>query len=154
MSGLRDLVTGADACTPSDGAGPSNAASSLADALLGRRAKTQAQLQEVGARPARPRLQPRGAMTRRAHLPRSVPLPRVRSQVRALATCALRSACRLCSVKAENCRHAAPLPQLPGVQAPGPSVGMQPFAPVTADAAAAAALHGTRARPLVCRTAC
>lgn len=48
MSGLRDLVTGADGCTTGDGAGPSNAAASLADALLGRRAKQQAQLQEVG----------------------------------------------------------------------------------------------------------
>lgn len=49
MSGLRDFVTGSDACTPGDGAGPSNAASSLADALLGRRAKTQTQLGEVRA---------------------------------------------------------------------------------------------------------
>ncbi|KAL4859835.1 Peroxisome biogenesis protein 5 [Chlorella vulgaris] len=47
MSGLRDLVTGADGCSPGDGAGPSNAAASLADALLGRRAKQQAQLQEL-----------------------------------------------------------------------------------------------------------
>ncbi|GAB4823917.1 hypothetical protein N2152v2_010963 [Parachlorella kessleri] len=47
MSGFRDFVTGSDACTPSDGAGPSNAAASLADALLGRRAKTQAQLHEL-----------------------------------------------------------------------------------------------------------
>ncbi|KAL6770309.1 PEX5 [Auxenochlorella protothecoides x Auxenochlorella symbiontica] len=47
MSGLRDLVTGADACGPSDGAGPSNAAASLADALLGRRAKQTAQVQEL-----------------------------------------------------------------------------------------------------------
>ncbi|KAL4445746.1 hypothetical protein ABPG77_008945 [Micractinium sp. CCAP 211/92] len=47
MSGLRDLVTGADGCTTGDGAGPSNAAASLADALLGRRAKQQAQLQEL-----------------------------------------------------------------------------------------------------------
>lgn len=49
MSGMRELVTGADACSAGDGAGPSNAAASLADALLGRRAKQAAQLQEVGA---------------------------------------------------------------------------------------------------------
>lgn len=48
MAGLRDLVTGADSCSTGDGAGPSNAAASLADALLGRRSKQQAQLQEVG----------------------------------------------------------------------------------------------------------
>src|SRR5690242_9372697 len=45
---FRDFVVGSDACAP-DGAGPSNAASSLADALLGGRAKQQAQLHEVGA---------------------------------------------------------------------------------------------------------
>lgn len=49
MSGFRELVTGADGCSAGDGAGPSNAAASLADALLGRRAKQQAQLQEVKA---------------------------------------------------------------------------------------------------------
>jgi hypothetical protein len=47
MSGLRDLVTGADGCSAGDGAGPSNAAASLADALLGGRGKQQAQLQEA-----------------------------------------------------------------------------------------------------------
>lgn len=47
MSGLRDLVTGSDACGPGDGAGPSNAAASLAEALLGGRAKHAAQVQEV-----------------------------------------------------------------------------------------------------------
>lgn len=47
MGDLRSLVTGADGCSAGDGAGPSNAAASLADALLGRRAKQQAQLQEV-----------------------------------------------------------------------------------------------------------
>lgn len=52
MSGFRDFVTGADACGPSDGAGPSNAAASFADALLGRRGKQQEQLQEVSYREA------------------------------------------------------------------------------------------------------
>lgn len=45
---MRDFVTGADACGPSDGAGPSNAASSLAGMLLGGRAKHQERIQEVG----------------------------------------------------------------------------------------------------------
>lgn len=49
MSTLRDLVTGSDSCVVSDGAGPSNAVASLADALLGRRAKQHAQLQEASA---------------------------------------------------------------------------------------------------------
>lgn len=75
MGDLRSLVTGADGCSAGDGAGPSNAAASLADALLGRRAKQQAQLQE-----------------------------------------------------------------LPGLHAPGPSAGLQPFRPPTAAQAAEAAL--------------
>lgn len=58
MSGLRDFVTGADGCTAGDGAGPSNAAQSLVDTLLGGRSKQQQQLQEVRQREAdRPRLQ-------------------------------------------------------------------------------------------------
>lgn len=48
MSSLRDLVIGNDACTASDGAGPSNALSSLVDNLLGS-GKAQEQLQEVRA---------------------------------------------------------------------------------------------------------
>jgi peroxin-5 len=47
MSGLRDFVTGTDNCTASDGAGPSNAASALANALLGGRSKQKEQLYEV-----------------------------------------------------------------------------------------------------------
>ena len=48
MATLRNLVTGSDVCTPSDGAGPSNAASSLVNAILGGRSKQQQQLHEVG----------------------------------------------------------------------------------------------------------
>ncbi|MEW5303930.1 MAG: hypothetical protein WDW36_006575 [Sanguina aurantia] len=48
MSSLRDLVTGSDMCTPSgDGAGPSNAVSSLVNSLLGGASKTQEQLREL-----------------------------------------------------------------------------------------------------------
>ena len=47
MSGLRDFVTGTDNCTASDGAGPSNAASALANALLGGRSKQREQVYEV-----------------------------------------------------------------------------------------------------------
>jgi hypothetical protein len=47
MSGLRDFVTGTDNCTASDGAGPSNAASALANALLGGRSKQKEQVYEV-----------------------------------------------------------------------------------------------------------
>ena len=47
MASIRGLVTGSDVCTPSDGAGPSNAASSLVNTLLGGRSKQQQQLQEV-----------------------------------------------------------------------------------------------------------
>ena len=39
-------MTGADACVPDDGAGPSNAAAAFADALLGR-SKQKQQLHEV-----------------------------------------------------------------------------------------------------------
>eukprot|EP00192_Tetraselmis_astigmatica_P006655 CAMPEP_0117683932 /NCGR_PEP_ID=MMETSP0804-20121206/20753_1 /TAXON_ID=1074897 /ORGANISM="Tetraselmis astigmatica, Strain CCMP880" /LENGTH=738 /DNA_ID=CAMNT_0005494737 /DNA_START=148 /DNA_END=2364 /DNA_ORIENTATION=+ len=46
MSTMRDLVSGSDACTPNDGAGPSNALSSLVDNFLGT-AKTQEQLHEL-----------------------------------------------------------------------------------------------------------
>jgi peroxin-5 len=49
MVSLRDLVTGADGCTPGDGAGPSNAAGALVNAILGGRDKQQQQLHEVGA---------------------------------------------------------------------------------------------------------
>ena len=45
---LRDFVTGSDACTPGDGAGPSNAAGALANTLLGRGSKQQERLREVG----------------------------------------------------------------------------------------------------------
>ena len=47
---LRELVTGSDACTPSDGsAGPSNALSSFTNAFVGSGSKTQEQLREVCA---------------------------------------------------------------------------------------------------------
>jgi len=46
---LRDFVTGSDACTPGDGAGPSNAAGALANTLLGRASKQQERLREVGS---------------------------------------------------------------------------------------------------------
>ena len=44
---LREFVTGSDACTPGDGAGPSNAAGALANTLLGRGSKQQERLREV-----------------------------------------------------------------------------------------------------------
>lgn len=45
---LRDLVTGNDACTPDDGAGPSNAFAGLANSLLGSSSqKQQERLSEV-----------------------------------------------------------------------------------------------------------
>ena len=44
---LRDFVTGSDMCTPDEGAGPSNAAATLANSLLGRSAKDQERLREV-----------------------------------------------------------------------------------------------------------
>ena len=44
---LRDLVTGSDMCTPDEGAGPSNAAATLANSLIGRSAKDQERLREV-----------------------------------------------------------------------------------------------------------
>ena len=44
---LRGLVTGSDACTPGDGAGPSNALGSLADSLIGGASKQQERLREV-----------------------------------------------------------------------------------------------------------
>ncbi|GAX85689.1 hypothetical protein CEUSTIGMA_g13104.t1 [Chlamydomonas eustigma] len=47
MSLIRDIVTGSDTCTTSDGAGPSNAAGSLVNALLGGCSKTQESLREV-----------------------------------------------------------------------------------------------------------
>ncbi|GFR42462.1 hypothetical protein Agub_g3370, partial [Astrephomene gubernaculifera] len=47
MSSLRDLVAGSDMCTPSDGAGPSNALGSLVNTLLGGAGKTQEQLREL-----------------------------------------------------------------------------------------------------------
>ena len=46
---LRDFVTGNDMCTPDEGAGPSNAAATLANSLLGRSAKDQERLREVSA---------------------------------------------------------------------------------------------------------
>lgn len=46
---LRDLVTGNDMCTASDGAGPSNAVGSLVNTLLGSASKTQEQLREVSS---------------------------------------------------------------------------------------------------------
>eukprot|EP00955_Chlamydomonas_euryale_P092309 364696-Chlamydomonas_euryale.AAC.10 len=49
MSSLRDVVSGADGCTPGDdGAGPSNAVGTLVNTLLGGAGKTQEQLREVG----------------------------------------------------------------------------------------------------------
>lgn len=45
---LRTLVTGSDGCTTSD-AGPSNAAATLANAILGGTGKQQQQLAEVGS---------------------------------------------------------------------------------------------------------
>ncbi|GLC64505.1 hypothetical protein PLESTF_000173300 [Pleodorina starrii] len=47
MSSLRDLVAGSDMCTPSDGAGPSNALGGLVNTLLGGAGKTQEQLREL-----------------------------------------------------------------------------------------------------------
>ncbi|PNW73046.1 hypothetical protein CHLRE_14g616750v5 [Chlamydomonas reinhardtii] len=47
MSALRDLVAGSDMCTPSDGAGPSNAMGNLVNTLLGGAGKTQEQLREL-----------------------------------------------------------------------------------------------------------
>lgn len=44
---LRELVTGNDACTPDDGAGPSNAFAGLANTLLGTSSKQQERLSEV-----------------------------------------------------------------------------------------------------------
>ena len=44
---LRDFVTGSDMCTPDEGAGPSNAAATFANSLLGRSAKEQERLREV-----------------------------------------------------------------------------------------------------------
>lgn len=46
---LRDFVTGSDMCTPDEGAGPSNAAATFANSLLGRSAKDQERLREVSA---------------------------------------------------------------------------------------------------------
>lgn len=46
---LRDFVTGNDMCAPDEGAGPSNAAATLANSLLGRSAKDQERLREVSA---------------------------------------------------------------------------------------------------------
>lgn len=46
MSGLRDAVTGSDACT-ANGAGPSNPLAGIADTLLGTSSKTRTQLHEV-----------------------------------------------------------------------------------------------------------
>lgn len=76
-SSLRDLISGSDVCTPSDGAGPSNAASSFVNVLLGGRTKQKQQLNE-----------------------------------------------------------------LPGVGQAGSSLAPAPFQPLTADQAAAVALHG------------
>ncbi|GIL78820.1 hypothetical protein Vretimale_176 [Volvox reticuliferus] len=47
MSSLRDLVAGSDMCTPSDGAGPSNALGGLVNTLLGGAGKAQEQLREL-----------------------------------------------------------------------------------------------------------
>ena len=50
---MRQIVTGADACGPSDGseAGPANAAAALANQLLGMgNDKTQERLHQVGHR--------------------------------------------------------------------------------------------------------
>jgi hypothetical protein len=45
---VRQLVTGSDVCAPSDGGGDvANAASALADQLLGRTGKAQEKLREV-----------------------------------------------------------------------------------------------------------
>lgn len=45
---VRQLVTGSDVCAPSDGpGGAANAASALADQLLGRTGKAQERLREV-----------------------------------------------------------------------------------------------------------
>lgn len=51
MSSLRDLVAGSDMCTPSDGAGPSNAVGALVNTLLGGTSKAQEQLREVRRMP-------------------------------------------------------------------------------------------------------
>ncbi len=49
MAALRQMVTGSDVCPPSDGTGgnAANAASALADQLLGRTNKAQERLREV-----------------------------------------------------------------------------------------------------------
>lgn len=49
MAALRQMVTGSDVCAPSDGTGgnAANAASALADQLLGRTNKAQERLREV-----------------------------------------------------------------------------------------------------------
>ena len=44
---LRDMVTGSDACTTTEGAGPSNAFAGLANRVLGTSSKDQEQLKEV-----------------------------------------------------------------------------------------------------------
>jgi hypothetical protein len=44
---LRDLVTGSDMCTASNGAGPSNAVGALVNQLLGGASKTQEQIRDV-----------------------------------------------------------------------------------------------------------
>lgn len=44
---LRDMVTGSDACTTNDGAGPSNAFAGLANTILGTSSKDQERLKEV-----------------------------------------------------------------------------------------------------------
>lgn len=48
LMAMRELVTGSDVCTPSDGgAGPSNALSSFTNSLLGQSSKQQERLREV-----------------------------------------------------------------------------------------------------------
>lgn len=44
---LREMVTGSDACTTSEGAGPSNAFAGLANTVLGTSSKDQERLKEV-----------------------------------------------------------------------------------------------------------
>ena len=122
MGDLRSLVTGADGCSAGDGAGPSNAAASLADALLGRRAKQQAQLQEVRGGGG-------GGM-------------QAATVGRCCFSCCPRPSCCTYAVH-HPCPPAPPScppPQLPGLHAPGPSASLQPFRPPTAAQAAEAAL--------------
>ena len=123
---LRDFVTGSDMCTPDEGAGPSNAAATLANSLLGKSAKDQERLREV----------------KKASTPSSCRILRPSTIFVLQSECA---ACRCCSARL-YCTPARPklsvVLQLPGVHGlPGPSVYGGAFTP-TVDSAAQAAAEG------------